>query len=596
MVETSQNPKIIETPGYQGFYLERPGVSARVLVEKLTQTPERPLSENDQLLAEQFEHDLADTIPQGADRTIIEIIENIKEESTTAPTVFAGPFLSGQIDKSMTDGKQFETPKEVYDWFAEQVKLGNNERLTVLARESRKLFTAQVADVIKNDGNLDEEQQSMRQIVAKPKEAIKNSSELLSAREFLLNEWKKHSDKDDDLSAAEKAFIEIYLARINALIANQVPVMTYLINQSAAIDDEDTEREALEAIPKGLREAATGENRQKLFRRLDFLRNGIGERKGDRSSSLARQVIASVMEGQVLDPPDAPMLSPEQIVKMRQIKLTPEQMKTHIENIIRNAGLLSSEKPSNPNQIENRSERASDGLIQVIISPSKLSFSYDSIAGLYKVSSQPRTLWDAVVVGGFHELTHINQGEANRTLGERFRIFRPRGKRVSLLVEAGANSTQRLAEMKLSGHAKPFALTYANALEKLESGGSYLDAAKAFYKEKRRVVPEVSQDDAAKGAADGVLRLVGMGGINSQPLAYAEAAILKQELSGLDSEDKERAYAITGLDLVDQVRLHQFGLLSIPGQKPIDWTKLVLEEFHDLIGSITEEAETPTGK
>ena len=114
------------------------------------------------------------------------------------------------------------------------------------------------------------------------------------------------------------------------------------------------------------------------------------------------------------------------------------------------------------------------------------------------------------------------------------------------------------------------------------------DAIKAFYDARLRSQPNINLEKAAREASDRVLRLV-RGGINSQPMVYAEESIMMHGLSEEDSDVQQRALAVTGLDLVDQVRLHRFGLLDVPTGTSIDWSEYIMDELKQYIPGNKEE-------
>jgi hypothetical protein len=181
--------------------------------------------------------------------------------------------------------------------------------------------------------------------------------------------------------------------------------------------------------------------------------------------------------------------------------------------------------------------------------------------------------------------------------GSRHRLFRRLDflrNGIGYAEDGSANMRQRKAEEELFGYRRSYADTYASALRAIESGGSIGDATKTFYKAKRSTMPDTSPQAAAKEAADRVFRLV-RGGINSQPMVYAEESIIVNELSKASVAAQQRALAVTGLDLVDQVRLHTFGLLDVPAGGSIDWTTYIRDEVvHYMVPERGEHGEDIT--
>jgi hypothetical protein len=369
------------------------------------------------------------------------------------------------------------------------------------------------------------------------------------------------------------AFCDIFLAKVNTLLASGIPIVQHLRSQAELADNQALIEKADDLLSAGFTQAiAQDESRQRLFRRLDFLRNGIGYGQ----DGVATGVSAELKLG-TAEQPRGGIFTSEQMQEMKEIMLSPEEMKHIFRSILSRAGLLSAEDESTYSL--GRTHRAADGLFQVIINPSKSTFEVDSVSGAYKVSSQPRSLYDVMLVGGFHELEHINQAFGDDAVGETTKIAKIKGKRVAGLREAGANIRQRQAADKLFGYKGAYVDTYASALKVLEEGGSMGDAIKAFYDARLQSQPGISLEKAAKEASDRVLRLV-RGGINSQAMVYAEESIMMHGLSEATPAAQQRALAVTGLDLVDQVRLHRFGLLDVPTTRTsIDWLEHIMVEL-----------------
>lgn len=74
-------------------------------------------------------------------------------------------------------------------------------------------------------------------------------------------------------------------------------------------------------------------------------------------------------------------------------------------------------------------------------------------------------------------------------------------------------------------------------------------------------------------------------------MAYAEESIIVNELSASPPDVRRRAFAVTGLDLVDQVKLHKFGLLDVPEDTSIDWTSFILDSIREYDNNIAAWAE-----
>ena len=239
-----------------------------------------------------------------------------------------------------------------------------------------------------------------------------------------------------------------------------------LREQAVMTGNHGLERQAEQLVsPRLLRVLEADESRKRLYRRLDFLRNGVGYTDSGVASSVAGELTTGTAEA-----PKGGLFSPEQMQRMKEIMLEPAEMVRIFQAIIARAGMLSSEDASTWSS--SRTHRAADGLFQVVINPAKTTFEVDSTSGIFKVASAPRSLYDVMIVGGFHELEHINQATADEAVGQTVKIAKIKGKRVSGLREVGANVRQRSGDnLGLKSVAEIAALIRADAEEPFKQGG-----------------------------------------------------------------------------------------------------------------------------
>jgi hypothetical protein len=299
------------------------------------------------------------------------------------------------------------------------------------------------------------------------------------------------------------------------------------------------------------------------------------------ATAVDEDVIVKAKEIVGVDGSEKPLFNAEQTEKLKNYKLTPDQMKAAISNILARKNLLSREDPKT--WYPKRPYRAADNLFQVCVNPEGSNFGVKGKSGAYLVSSDERSLYDFTTIAGAHELQHVNQAQMTNELNKKLKIAGIRGKRVDPLLESGANFAQRESEKTLFGKCKPFALGYARAIQVLEKGGDMFSATRAFYEEKRSEQPDKDSKALAAEAADRVLRVLRNGGLNTWTMAYSEGVIVEDELKGASPEVKHRAGLVTCLDLVDQLRLHRYGLLGLPPDPSIDWTGDVLKEVEPYI-------------
>jgi len=575
--------------GYNGLYLERSGKSARDFVEVLTNPPEVVLEDEEKAEVYAFESSIG-SHELGRDVTVEAMIGAQKGEDVTAPLFFAESFLDGSVDMTVFGNPEFHSQEEVYQWLAKAVQEQTVavDALRAAAKQSAIAYKEKAAQALLNETELTEEDAGSMSLVLQPDNVIEQNAAAEEARQYLLWLRKKYTADGGHVDGAKRAVVEVYLARVNEVIAKSIPVVDYYIRQSQMIGDEQGVRLAQDSLPSAVRSILSNDtSKQDLFRRLDYLRNGLGV--NERGSTAVSEDILSINDAEADASGRDSIFTPEQAAILKQTMVEPAEMQAIFSRILAKAGLLSEEDSGSWST--SRKTRAHDELFQVVINPTKATFEVDGTSGVYKVAAEPRSLYDVLVVGGFHELSHINQAQADRQLGETLQVAKVKGKRPSMLREGGANMKQREAEIRYFGKSKPLALTYARALQVLEGGGSLFEATRAFYEEKRRVMPDVPAKTAAKEAADRVIRLIRQGGQSSQAMAYAEEGILSQELATASPEAKERAMAITSLDLVDQVRLHRYGLLPDIPSENIDWSELVADELAPYIQAALQDAQ-----
>lgn len=574
-----------EIEGYRGPFLKRNGEDARAIAEKLVLPPERPLNEVEILDVRDFESKVLFDYEIEPGLTIEGVVRKHKSDDITAPRVFAEAFVRGAV--KVPEGIElpaFTNHQEVYTWFAERAedKSIATDTLRNIAKGSATYYKNAVAQALLKNETIPSELEARQSIVLDPDAAIELAANTLIARQHLLEIRSLYSEETgSNLDGAKRALTDAYLAKINAEIASDTPMMNYLISQAELTHNPELARAAVSAIPQGFQAGLSTEGgfSQSEMDRLDYIRSGMGLDSDAKATPISEKLFAGGYE-EIQRTSHEAIFTPEQVEVLRQTMLKPEQMKQLFENVLKKQNLLSVEPASTWNT--ERGKRAADELFQVIENPGKDTFEVSGTDGTYRHASVPRSVYDVLFTGGTHELTHVDQAQADVKLGEQIKLAGLKGKRVGVFKEGGANAKQRAAEMEYTGQSKPVALTYAKALQVLRDGGSLMDASRAFFDEKRVIMPEVSPADAAKEAADRVLRLLRRGG-SSAVLSYGEEGVIADELAEASDEVRIRAGAITSLDLVDQYRLHRYGLFKMDEDAGVDWTPIVLEELQPYI-------------
>lgn len=567
--------------GYNGIYLERSGKGSLYLAEKLVAQPEFPLDEFQKQEIYEFEKLICDhRLDTGL--TLSEVIRNHKGESKTAPRFFAEAFLGSKLKTPMDHILPMTSSEDVYKRLTKSALDSTIDETTLLkiSKESADYYKQTIADHLVSGETPDASVMDNMSIVINPGETILSSLSVVQARQFLHDLRHDYQEGGDRVDGAKRALADVYLAKINGLVVSDITTLDHLIDQSNLIGDLKTARAATEIISEVFHRGLDSDRPQTL-RRLDYIRNGMGTNEHGRASAIESSIIEFNESEKVAAETEAPLFTLEQRDKLKAFTLSPQEMKVLYSRILQKAGLLSSEDSNTWSP--KRTHRAADGLFQVVISPTAKTFSVNGRSGAYKVASEDRSLFDVIVVGGFHELEHVNQTQTDCEIGKKLNIAEVKGKRVSMLRESGANFRQREAEQALFGKSKPIALAYARALEVIEGGGDVFTASRSFYDEKLRIDPDITPQAASLEAADRVLRLTLHGGLNSQPMAYSEETLLNEELRDAPVEVKVRAIAVTSLDLVDQVRLHKYDLIPLPENYGIDWTSIILNEAEPYI-------------
>ncbi|MDB5161863.1 MAG: hypothetical protein JWM52_371 [Candidatus Saccharibacteria bacterium] len=569
---------------HPNIYMERAGKGSRELAEKLVEAPTDPLEYKDKVAALAFEREICDFMVDD-EMTLKDMLKLHKGEAIDAPAFFAEAVMRNEVHIPGLEGPllQLTTPQEVYSWVAQAAQSNGDGIDAKILREIAKQTVAYYTDGMTETVLRDDEPSPLftdhMSIVLDPEKTLRFARAEERAREYLVELRKEYPVGSTGLDGAKRSFVDIYLKRINGIVAADIPVMEYLMDQSKLIGDQETYDAAEMVVPEGLHEAArTAEKRTRLYKRLDYIKNGIGYDDDGHASAVDDEVIVEPIKNFESDTP--PLFSPEQRKILEETMLTGDESMALFQAILSQSELLSSEDSST--WFPGRGKRAVDGLFQVVVNPTKEGFAVDGIEGVLMIPGKGSSLYQILTVA-IHELEHINQAQADEKLSKIIKIGEVKGRRVSMLKETGANISQRKAEKELFGTSKPVALTYARAIQAFEKGESITDATKAFFKEKTETFPNMGAATAAKEAAGRVLRLILSGGTNSQPMSYAEENIMNEELANASPEVRRRATMITTIDLDDQERLHRFGLLPELGDDSVDWLSIVFEKAKPFI-------------
>lgn len=481
------------SPETNNIYLERSGKGSKEAAERLLEVPIDPLNESEKADVRLYEEELCQQLVT-SDKSLEYILTKHVGETLAAPTFFSEAFINGQVHIEGLEGplRQLRTPGDVYVWLAQAA---HDQSIPVkdmleMARQSTAHYKTEAAQALLRGDRPNEATLDRMPIVIDPYKTLEFAEGVIEARRYLVDKRRQYGREARGLDGAKRAMTDIYLKRVNGQIAADIPVLEFLVEQSRLIDDEEMVAGAYLAMPASLREAANNPERRVLLnKRLDYIRNGIGYDREGRATAVDREVVDGALD-EMQTEASSPVFSVEQREALRNEEVSPEEMLRIFTEVVRSVGLLSTEDPST--WLPGRGHRAADQLFQVVKHPTKDTFAVNGIDGVVMTPNKPRSLYDVMTIG-VHELTHINQTQLDRRLGEVLRIGKLKGRRVSMLRETGANLVQRQFERELFGESKPVALAYARAIQRLEAGGDMFDATKEFYDEKRRVNPSVGE-------------------------------------------------------------------------------------------------------
>lgn len=583
--------------GYYGPYLERVGIGVRAMAEQLVEPPERPLSEEErkevQVFANSDIHQMQVEVGADTPKTLESIIRDCGKSQGSR--IFAAAFI-GEHGKEAAEKLGIDVPfmmhaEDVYRWLVRAVDSGLFEDSTLqsIAKHSLDRYKINMASALLSHNSIDTSELDNMPINFDPELAIQSAKDAQAARRQLLVLRQQYGRGPMDVDQAKRVVVDVYLAKLNALIAGNAGTLLTVYEQAELTGNRALADEAKESLGGFRCIVENNDASERAMKRLDYLINGIGINKNGVADTISAELENAVggfeEEGEGA-------FSPEQVRVLRSTKISVDRMKEGFENILSAAGVLSSEDATSWSPKQKR--RAADNKFRVVKQPTKTTFEVTALDGTYKVASVERSLYDVLVVAGFHELCHIDQALADYEFAKEFAIGEVNGKRVGGLREPAANALQRQAERLLFGKSKPVAApTYLQAKKALRAGGTLADATHAFFVTQMNLSPDTPPEDAARDAADRVLRLMRFHGYNSQPFVYAEEGVMINELKGADPAVISRAGAITSIDLVDQLRLHRFGLLPKAATIRHDWAGLVFKEFLPDIEAALKGAGVP---
>lgn len=511
----------------------------------------------------------------GINESIGEILESkelVNDDKETPPVYIAYFIENGgkaiDFEQSTIDIPQFEDEQSVLAWLSKLAIDPNNKQLLLyLASLSQAQFIDTATQWYEQGAQVsDKPDDSFTLININPTTSVDQLVKLQAAKKTLRDFAVNNKETNDD---ATKAWIAIYMSKINGLLADQLPRMRSVVEQAGYNQPEyDTLLRILEdSLPIGFLSTIMtieGEDRMnKLYRRLDYVRNGFADNESKHSTVVDEKIVKKDLD---TDVSDQAIFSAQQVEYLQSVKVTPQEVMRVVEKLFAHYGL------------------AEKGWTYGI-NTSKRTYAVDSKRKRFEITQDVRSLVDTISVGLVHEFSHVFQSMNEEAFP--YKIGSIKGKRSGGIREAGAIANEAMANKELFGiQSDGPSLSYGRAIESLEHGGSPLDAVAAFAQEKDANGQHTA--GAAKIAADRVIRLIRKG-FNSQPMVYDEGQVFRDRLQQLGEAYPGVGADITSLDIADQIRLQTIGALPKP-ESNFDIkshlaivTQIVLEEFSDAV-------------
>lgn len=498
-----------------------------------------------------FEDSIANIVVDGEGTRLVDSLRggsldsgeaNVITDEQQVPVVFPQYFLSDGYQKDSVAGEQFGTTYDVEEWFAKQA-LDESNKQTLLALATKSQFYA----IESYTNGEDEVYNECTLINIDPVGTISQFRKMINTKQIVhdyrielidyLGESEDYNP-DRNYAYAQLMILDIYMAKVNSVIASYIPRLVAIIEQSLhEIDGYKELNDAIweELLPEDIVELiAKNDTWDELYRRMDEVRNGTSASGPvDESLFIAPEQV-SQSEG---------MLSSEEKDKLEKILVEPEVIKEMMQKVLQSVGLSKWVAEQNPGK----------ATFQIIGEERK--FYTPTVAATIK----------RILTVGVHEFMHVVQSENDNS--SKLNIAQVKGKRSIGVREAMGKATENEILKMLFGETPKPAATYADAINVILEGGTPSEAANAF-------ASQLSSGDRSI-AADRVIRLLRQG-FNSQPMVYAEASRMPTALEHIRAGYEEVNGGVTGFDLPDQIRLARIGLLE-QGESAIDDIQVLIE-------------------
>lgn len=566
------------------YFPLRSGEGIKQSIDILARDPERPLDNEELFEVLSYESLLLKgtyttsegiDFEVGAEQSLDDVHKNAKYLSTRheiTADYFLSPEGSQLLEKIGIMVSHTDTPQDILGFVRQKALSTDRSLLEMLAEKSEAWAEAQIVREIVDGTNPEEVSPDfVRSMVFDSFDKLAhNLTNYGLYREFYLEVLRDlESQPSSKVTDAKKAIARLYVKVVNGELASIYPDALAAFDQIAESDNDEAKTMMRNAWPSGEKlQLFSAKNRHAYIVGLDRIRNGtVLESKHFSAISSNLRALFEETTGPAHHDTVA-LFTPEQTKRLSEVKLDAYGMQALCKDILKELGLLSSEPEST--YYKDRPHRAADGLWQVVVKDDISAMGAEDPEGVLEIPrSFHRSLTKAsapvgAVSGAAHEITHIYQLDNLRKSSGGLALTKTlRGRSSLSLREAGGVSSEHPVLRQLFDIDRPDSPHYMRAIDVLEQGGKEKAAVRAFYESYRQENPNEALESAAKVAVSRVKRLARRyGGFNSQPLNYAQTALIVREAGELNEMQRAKLFSEGALDLPDMVELHQFGLTS----------------------------------
>ncbi len=449
-------------------------------------------------------------------------------------------------------------------------------------------------------------------VVPKPENIVKKLNILRSLKNDLKKEYKQ-IDSTSKIDKAKQVVIDIYLQKINSLLANLYDI-SYVIHKTAEgvgldkIDEFeqqifqnktelDDEKKQINLYPgykhptrnisqydkfkKGVENNLYDGNRRQIGKEIDKYKEEISKKY-----LLNELSTKNLVEKKGLD-----------YDKLMEENIKVEKYSGWIRDILTELDLLTKLPEEEWGSLK-KNIPTDDGKYRFKIVPKKKSISYNKVGRCLLIGDEPKSIVYVINKMLSHEITHVLQHENKKKVLE-IELLRAKGSENSeLFTEGGAMGVENLISEEFFGFENIPHPHFINSMKKRYEGCNYLECLKAFYdstldiNRKKLDAGAINSTEYEKNNTDNLKlainrtlrifrpRITDLSDksnmlTNSKNSIYVEQLLLAKELNKNEkeliekNESKEKKYIISkymmvaGTNLDNFVRLAESGLIDM---------------------------------